>query len=136
MIFRAAFLLVLVALAGTLPASAAETWAISAAKIYTAPNVPPIEDGVVLVRGDKIIEVGPRVSIKIPKSAKTSECGGGVLTAGFQNSHVHFIERRWDDAAHKPAAEVEQSLQEMLTRYGFTTVFDVASDNNTFDLRK
>ena len=136
MIFRAAFLLVLVALAGTLPASAAETWAISAAKIYTAPNVPPIEDGVVLVRGDKIIEVGPRVSIKIPKSAKTSECGGGVLTAGFQNSHVHFIERRWDDAAHKPAAVLEQSLQEMLTRYGFTTVFDVASDNNTFDLRK
>ena len=41
--------------------------------------------------------------------AKRPSCSGGVLTAGFQNSHVHFIEPRWEDAAHKPAAELQQS---------------------------
>jgi imidazolonepropionase-like amidohydrolase len=129
-------LFLLVALGSSQPALAADTWVVPAAKIYPAPNVAPIEDGVVLVRDGRITYVGKRASAKIPKSAKTSTCGGGVLMAGFQNSHVHFLERRWDDAAHKPAAELEQSLQDMLTRYGFTTVFDTASDQaNTFALR-
>ena len=131
-----AFLLVLAAQSIALPAGAADTWVIHAAKIYPAPNVTPIENGVVLVRAGRITYVGTRSSATIPKSAQTSECSGGVLTAGFQNSHVHFIEPRWADAAHKPAVELEQSLQDMLTRYGYTTVFDTTSDQaNTFALR-
>jgi imidazolonepropionase-like amidohydrolase len=128
--------LLLVALGISQVTHAADTWVIHAAKIYPAPNAQPIEDGVVLMRAGEITYVGKRDSAKIPKSARTSECAGGVLTAGFQNSHVHFIERRWDDAAHKPAAELEQSLGDMLTRYGFTTVFDTTSDQaNTVELR-
>jgi imidazolonepropionase-like amidohydrolase len=121
---------------GSLPALAADTWVISAAKIYPAPNAAPIEDGVVLVHAGRITYVGPRATAKIPKSAKPSTCSGGVLTAGFQNSHVHFIEPRWSDAAHQPAADLAKSLEEMLTRYGFTTVFDTTSDQaNTVALR-
>jgi imidazolonepropionase-like amidohydrolase len=131
-----AFLFFLLVLGSSLPALAADTWVISAAKIYPAPNVAPIEDGVVLVRDGQITYVGTRASAKIPKSAKTSTCSGGVLTAGFQNSHVHFLEPRWSDAAHQPASQLTQSLEEMLTRYGFTTVFDTTSDQaNTFALR-
>lgn len=130
------FLLVLAALAGTLPASAVETLVISTKRVYPAPNVEPIENAIVVVRKGQITYVGKRESANLPKTAVNSECKGGVLTAGYQNSHVHFIERRWDDAAHKSASELEQSLQDMLTRYGYTTVFDVASDPNTFELRK
>jgi imidazolonepropionase-like amidohydrolase len=132
---RLPFLLVLAALVGTLPASAVETLVISTKRIYPAPNTEPIENGVVVVRNGKIQYVGKRESANLPKTARNSECSGGVLMAGFQNSHVHFIERRWDHADSQPAAELEHSLQEMLTRYGFTTVFDVASDANTFELR-
>jgi len=128
--------LFLLALGTALPALGADIWVISAAKIYPAPNVEPIEDGVVVVRDGRITYAGKRDSAKIPKSAKTSSCSGGVLMAGFQNSHVHFIEPRWEDAAHQPAADLEQSFQEMLTRYGFTTVFDTTSDQaNTVALR-
>jgi imidazolonepropionase-like amidohydrolase len=131
-----AYLLFLFALGSSLPAVAADTWVISATKIYPTPYAAPIEDGVVLVRDGRITFVGKRSSAKIPKSAQLSGCSGGVLTAGFQNSHVHFIEPRWSDAANKPAAGLQQSLEDMLTRYGFTTVFDTASDQaNTFALR-
>ncbi len=131
-----AFLAFLVALSSAGPALAADTWVIQAAKIYPSPYAEPIEDGVVLVRAGRIAYVGKRDSARIPKSARTSDCTGGVLTAGFQNNHVHFIEPRWEDAAHKPAATLAQSLKDMLTRYGFTTVFDTASDQaNTFALR-
>ena len=131
-----ALLLFLLALGGFPPALAADSWVIHAAKIYSAPDAAPIEDGVVLVRDGRITYVGKNDPAKIPKSARMSACSGGVLMAGFQNSHVHFIESRWADAAHKPAAELAQSFEDMLTRYGFTTVFDTASDQaNTFALR-
>jgi imidazolonepropionase-like amidohydrolase len=124
-------------LSGSPLAESADALVIQAAKIYLAPDAPPIEDAFVLVRDGRIESVAPRGSAKLPKSARMSDCAGGVLTAGFQNSHVHFIEPRWFDAAHRPAAELRQSLQDMLTRYGFTTVFDTASDqDNTFALRK
>lgn len=113
----------------------AETVVVRATKIYPAPDKPPITDGVVVVRDGKIAAVGPRDRVKIPKDALVSECSG-VVTAGFQNSHVHFTEERWSNASHRPARELDQGLTDMLTRYGVTTAFDVGSDQaNTFALR-
>src|SRR5262249_14892144 len=55
---------------------------------------------------------------------------------GFWNSHVHFIQRKWADASRIPAAELAGQLQDMLTRYGFTSVFDTGSTwENTRRLR-
>jgi hypothetical protein len=73
------------------PALAADTSVISAAKIYPSPYAAPVKDGVVIVRDGRITYVGKHDPAKIPKSARMSECRGGVLMAGFQNSHVHFI---------------------------------------------
>ena len=80
----------------------------------------------------------PQENRAIPKGARISECSGGVVTAGFQNSHVHFMEEVWNDAAHAPAAGHSQGLESMLTRYGFTTVFDTGfrSVTNTVALRE
>jgi imidazolonepropionase-like amidohydrolase len=57
--------------------------------------------------------------------------------AGFWNSHVHFTEPQWQDAARQPAEKLTAQLQRMLTAYGFTTVFDIASVlENTKELRR
>jgi imidazolonepropionase-like amidohydrolase len=59
------------------------------------------------------------------------------VVAGFQNSHVHFIEPRFRGAASLPAEQLSRDVEDMLTKWGFTTVFDVASDlQNTAALRK
>src|SRR5262249_32739471 len=61
---------------------------------------------------------------------------GMTVTAGFWNSHVHFFERKWAKAGEIPAAELTRQLQEMLTRFGFTSVFDLGSPwDNTKRLR-
>jgi len=49
------------------------------------------------------------------------------VLAGFWNSHVHFTEPKWSNAAKIPAARLTSQLQEMLTRYGFTSVVDTTS---------
>lgn len=55
------------------------------------------------------------------------DCTGLTVTRGFWNSHVHFFERKWAEAASIPADELAQQLHDTYLRYGFTTVFDLGS---------
>jgi imidazolonepropionase-like amidohydrolase len=125
---------------GTTPAKGAaenqEALALVGATIYPSPTDAPITNGVVLIRDGKIAAVGKTGSVRVPADAKTINCAGLFITAGFQNSHVHFIEPKWDDAAQQPASKLSEQLVEMFTRYGFTSVVDTASTlTNTVALR-
>jgi predicted amidohydrolase YtcJ len=82
---------------------------------------------VVLISDGKITAVGSWAAAQIPQNAELVDCSGRTITAGFWNSHVHFMERKWTDAATIPAPELDQQLQDMLTPYGFTTAFDLSS---------
>jgi imidazolonepropionase-like amidohydrolase len=105
--------------------------------IYTSPDRDPIRDGVVLIRDGAIAAaVDRRASAKLAPDVQTIDCSGLTIMAGFWNSHAHFFERKWTDAGALPAMELEQQLVEMLTRYGFTSVFDIGSvGSNTRRLR-
>lgn len=95
--------------------------------IYVSPTEDPIRDGVVLTRDGKITAVGKRASVRITPGIETIDCSGSTITAAFWNSHVHFLQRKWADAATLPESELTRQLQAMLTRYGFTSVFDTWS---------
>jgi imidazolonepropionase-like amidohydrolase len=99
--------------------------ALTRAIIYTSPADDPIHGGVVLIDGEKIAAVGALVDI--PEGTEVLDCTGLTITAGFWNSHVHFTERKWADSANIPAPELSQQLEDMLTRYGFTSAFDLSS---------
>jgi imidazolonepropionase-like amidohydrolase len=95
--------------------------------IYPAPSQPPITNGVVLIENEKIIEVGEKRKLQIPADVQTIDCTGRTIVAGFWNSHVHFTDRKWENAANLPSTQLTKQLQEMLTRYGFTSVVDTGS---------
>ena len=106
------------------------------AKVYPSATAMPIDNAVVLIQHGRIVAVGKRAEVKIPGSAQVIDCTGKVIVAGFWNSHVHF-ETGWQGAAQAPALQVEEHLHEMLTRWGFTTVWDLGSDpENTLALRR
>jgi len=110
--------------------------ALVGATIYVSPTEAPIHDGVVLIQGEKIVAVGARAQMQFPETAHVIDCFGLTVTAGLWNSHVHFFERKWSDVAAIPAPELTRQLQDMLTRYGFTSVFDLGSSwENTRRLR-
>ena len=105
--------------------------------VYSSPNHEPIHDGVVIVSGGTIMAVGKRDEVKVPKDARVIDCSGKTIVAGFWNSHVHLTEAAWNNAATAPAEALEKHMQEMQTRWGFTTVWDLGSDpNNSFALRR
>lgn len=114
-----------------------EVLALTGARIYPSPDGEPILDGTVVVAGGKVVAVGPRDKTAVPAGAKTLDYKGLVVTAGFQNSHVHFTEEKWTGAGELSAARLQAQLEEMLTRYGFTTVVDTSSTlTNTAALRR
>jgi imidazolonepropionase-like amidohydrolase len=108
-----------------------------ARRVYVAPDVAPVDDALVAMRGGKIISVRQANPPRTAGLLSRSHCAGGIVMAGFHNNHVHFTEAKWDDAAQQPAGDLSHHLAQMLTRYGFTTVTDVGSDvENTVALRK
>lgn len=134
---RLASIFPLALLAIGVPSMAADAWVLTAKKIYTAPDAPPLANGVILVSDGKISAIDSNTAVLKRPDERDSECQYGVVTSGFQNSHVHFMERRFDDAAHLPAAQLERDVLAMTSRYGFTTVFDTGSDvTNTIALRQ
>jgi imidazolonepropionase-like amidohydrolase len=108
------------------------------ARIYPSPTQPPIEDGAILVHEGRIVGVGPNAKIKIPREATVIDCKGLVVTAGFWNSHVHILIPGLLHAEKLSSEQITSQLQAMLTRWGFTTVFDIASvlENTTLIRRR
>lgn len=102
--------------------------ALTGGTVYPNPTDDPIRDGVVLIEQSKITSVGSRGSVEIPPGFRQLDCSGRTITPGFWNSHVHFFERKWATAAEIPAGELAHQLADMLTRYGFTSVFDTGSE--------
>ena len=109
---------------------------LTASRLYVSPEAPPIDDAALLVVDGKIAAVGPAKDIPAGGATRLAVCDGGVVVAGFQNSHVHFTEAKFADAAAKPAAALTAAMDDMLNRHGFTTVVDTASNlANTVVLR-
>jgi imidazolonepropionase-like amidohydrolase len=109
-----------------------------ALKFYSAPDAATIDDAVVLIRAGRIVRVVGRDDPAAKRvSALAPGCDGGVVVAGFQNSHVHFIGPAFERARTAPAEMLSNALTQLLTQHGFTTAFDIGSDrDNTLALRQ
>ncbi|MFI4949910.1 MAG: amidohydrolase family protein [Caulobacterales bacterium] len=119
------------------PAKAPAALAIVGARIYAAPDAEPIDDGVVIVRDGRIVRIGPRAGTAVPEAARVIDAHGATLTAGLWNSHVHLMPPDLLNAATARPQLLQSALDAMLTRWGFTTVFDLASStDNALALRR
>ncbi len=120
--------------------AAASDLALIHAKVYVSPTAPPLKDATVIIHDGQITAVGPSSKTKPPHFARAVtviDCKGMVVTAGFWNSHVHILLPNLLHAETKSAAELSTQLDEMLNRWGFTTVFDIASVlENTNTIRR
>jgi imidazolonepropionase-like amidohydrolase len=105
--------------------------------VYRDPNAPAIPHATVLIHEGRIVAVGPENSVVIPRGAQRVDCTGKVVTAGFWNSHVHLFVPALLNARTAPPVRLSAQLDSMLNRWGFTTVFDIASVlDNTLALRR
>jgi imidazolonepropionase-like amidohydrolase len=48
-----------------------------------------IDDATILIRGDRIVAVGPRASVQVPTGAKTVDVTGKTIIPGLVDAHAH-----------------------------------------------
>jgi imidazolonepropionase-like amidohydrolase len=97
------------------------------ARIYASPDSAAVVDGTILVHDGRIAAIGSTGQVKVPTEVKTIDLHQGIVVAGFWNNHVHLMTPPLLKAAQRSDAELSRELTQMLTRWGFTTVFDTAS---------
>src|SRR5438132_9122776 len=94
-----------------------------------------IQNGVVIVQGDKIVDVGSNVSI--PSGVKVIDLGDATLSPGFMDGHTHLTLDYSGDFNKRRLNELDLNVSEQAikaTTYaratieaGFTTVRDLGS---------
>jgi imidazolonepropionase-like amidohydrolase len=125
---RTVFLFLLGAAMPCSGAANAQTLVLLGGIVYASPTAAPLQDAAVVTTAGVITRIGSRSEVEIPADARVIECTGQTVVAGFWNSHVHFTQAVWRNAASAPAQPLRDHMREMLTRWGFTTVWDLGSD--------
>lgn len=128
-VVAAAFLLLAAACAGAPQDDTPPTpeLAIIGARVHPAPGAALITNANIIVRNGVIAEVGPAASVRAAPSARIIDGSGLTVVAGLWNSHVHFFSATLSQPPETNAAALADEIEAMLTRWGFTTVFDIAS---------
>jgi len=81
-----------------------------------------------VISGERIVAVGTRAEVAIPRGATIIDCSHRTIAAGFWNNHIHFYGEEWDKAVARNDYDALTALmRERLLRYGFTHVVDTGS---------
>lgn len=105
---------------------AAETTAITGGTIFTTPNSPPIQSGLIVISKGEIVDVGATGKVVIPDNARIIDATGKFITAGFWNSHVHYT-GALEHAAAEPAEDLQRQLTNFFLQWGFVNTVDTGS---------
>ena len=136
-LFRAALLFFSFGGVACPSAANAQTLALVGGSVYASPDAAPLANAAVITSNGVITAIGNRSEVQIPQDARVIDCTGKTVVAGFWNSHVHFTQALWKNAGTAPAALLAEHMREMLTRWGFTSVWDLGSDpSDSLPLRR
>src|SRR5213082_1414709 len=115
--------------------AADQSIALKAARIFDGKSKSLIPNGVVLVQGDKIVDVGSAVTV--PGDAKVIDLGDMTLSPGFMDAHTHLTLDFTGNFNERRLKELQTNVSEMTLmaisyaratlEAGFTTVRDLGS---------
>ena len=85
-----------------------------------------IRNGVVVIKDDKIIAVGPQSRTPIPEGAIVTDYGDLIISPGFIDTHIHGFRGERAEAS----AENTLGLAEFVAKNGTTTLLPTTSIND------
>jgi len=115
--------------------AADQTIVLKAARMFDGKSKVLVQNGVVIVQGDKIVDVGSNAAI--PSDAKVIDLGDMTLSPGFMDAHTHLTLDFSGDFNKRRLEQLDLNVSEQAIRAvgyarrtveaGFTTVRDVGS---------
>ena len=108
---------------------------LKAERMFDGKSKTLVQHGVVIVQGDKIVDVGSNLTI--PNGAQVIDLGDATLSPGFMDAHTHLTLDYTGNFNERRLTELTTNVSEMAIRAtvfaratveaGFTTVRDVGS---------
>ncbi len=118
-----------------LVAAADQAIALKAARLFDGKSKTLMQNGVVIVQGDKIVDLGS--NLPIPSDAKVIDLGDATLSPGFMDAHTHLTLDFSGNYNERRLKELDQNVSEHAIKAttwardtveaGFTTVRDLWS---------
>src|SRR6202011_3097871 len=115
--------------------AAEQTIALKAARMFDGKSKALIQNGVIIVQGDKIVDVGSNVPI--PNGAQVIDLGDATLSPGFMDGHTHLTLDFSGNYNERRLKELDLNVSEQAIKAtiyaratieaGFTTVRDLGS---------
>jgi imidazolonepropionase-like amidohydrolase len=127
--------IVIILLSAVAAGAADQTIVLKAARMFDGKSKALAQNGVVVVQGDKIVDVGS--NLPVPTGAKVIDLGDATLSPGFMDAHTHLTSDFSGDFNKRRLEQLDLNVSEQAIRAvgyarntveaGFTTVRDVGS---------
>ena len=121
-------------LAATPVAAQTVTSAIVGGRILDGYGGPPIENGVILIAGERITAVGPASAVAVPSGARVIDANGMTVMPGLIDMHVHLQllghgdYKRWNDLYGTRNADLVMPIAaKQLLNAGITSARDLGA---------
>jgi imidazolonepropionase-like amidohydrolase len=105
------------------------TTAFTGARVIDGTDRAPIDNATILVRGGKIVAVGPAAGVTIPAGAQRVPLAGKTVIPGLVNAHGHVGNTEGLEQGHYSAENVLRDLRTYASD-GVTTVFSLGDDQD------
>ncbi|HJT86265.1 MAG TPA: amidohydrolase family protein [Bryobacteraceae bacterium] len=103
----------------------AEGVAVRAGRLFDPKSGTNLKDQVILIKGDRITEVGPAGEVRIPRGAEVIDLSRATVLPGLIDRHVHLIQDPYPNDGRAALTGLHYALQDL--RAGFTTLQDMGS---------
>jgi imidazolonepropionase-like amidohydrolase len=112
-----------------------QTIAVRAGHLFDAKAGQMLTDQVVLIKGDRITDVGPAARVTIPPEAKVIDLSKATVLPGMIDAHVHLTRESELSLPYRTLEGLESAQVAM--NAGFTTLVDFGArgNYNTIDIR-
>jgi imidazolonepropionase-like amidohydrolase len=103
----------------------AEGVAVRAGRLFDPKSGANLTNQVILIKGDRIVDVGPADRVKIPQGARVLDLSRATVLPGLLDRHVHLMQDQEPNDGRAAFSGLNYALKDL--NAGFTTLQDMGS---------
>jgi imidazolonepropionase-like amidohydrolase len=111
---------------------APRTMAVRAGRLFDSNGGRMLTKQVVVLQGDRIVEVGPEGQVKIPAGAQVIDLGTATLLPGLIDAHTHMFNNRGPKMTAETSMLIAVQNAQADLHAGFTSARDMSSHGNGY----